>query len=300
MSHKVTQLALFSCDDDFAAVAQEEWFQSGEFGLAAIDYTGEPTTLAQALRCTDAKKWVEAMWTEIRTLQRMGTYELVALPPGRKAIGTRWVFRIKRNPDGSISKYKARLVAKGYAQKKGVDFESTYAPVAMMASIRTLLAIAAAYGLPVRQLDVDSAYLNGFMDAEVYMQQPPGFESKEHPEHVCRLLKALYGLKQAGKTWNAMANAYLLELGFVRSLADPCIYIRSSSDEGIFLVGLYVDDFVYVGNNAACDKFEQEMQARFQVKLLGLCTHVLGIEVRQSPEGIAVHQTGYGSGFKPR
>lgn len=161
-----------------------------------------------------------------------------------------------------------------------------------MSSIRLILSICAAKGLEVRQLDVDSAYLNGKMDTEVYMQQPPGYIDKDHPDKVCLLRKALYGLKQAGRTWNILANDYLLQIGFTRSKADPCIYVRNS-EEGFLIVGLYVDDFIYGGTPAALSRFEKEMQAQFQIKLLGECKYILGMEVKQTKEGIAIHQSGY-------
>lgn len=266
--------------------------QRGEAAYHAADQGPEPITLNQARTSPEADKWEEAMKTEMGMLEKMKTFNLVPLPRGRRAIGTKWVYKRKLNPNGTINKYKARLVAKGFAQRKGVDYEATYASVATMASIRMILATCAAKGLEVRQLDVDSAYLNGEMDTEVFMVQPPGFVDQEHPDYVCKLNKTLYGLKQAGRSWNLLANEYLLELGFKRSSADTCIYVRNT-EEGYIIVGLYVDDFIYGGTNLALDRFESEMQKRFQVKLLGPCKHILGIEVKQTAAGIAIHQTGY-------
>ena len=128
-----------------------------------------------------------AMQQEINSLDKNKTFELVPLPSNRKAIGVKWVYKVKLNPDNTINKYKARLCAKGFTQKQGIDFYDTYAPVAKMASIRLLFAVAAAQNLLVKQLDVDSesAYLHRHMDTEVYMQQPPGFINEKHPTWVC-------------------------------------------------------------------------------------------------------------------
>jgi hypothetical protein len=184
------------------------------------------------------------MYHELDMLCKNSTYKLVPLSAGRKAIGVKWIFKVKLNPDGSINKYKARLVAKGFRQKKGIDYYQTYAPVVKMASIRTILTVATANNLRVDQLDVESAYFNGEMDTEVYMEQLPGFIDKKHPNYVCRLWKALYGLKQAGNRWNVLVNTYLLELGFTRSLSDSCIYTKNHERE-LIIVGLYVNDFIY-------------------------------------------------------
>jgi hypothetical protein len=172
------------------------WSIDSELDLVAKVYT-EPTTLEQARSSKDSSKWNSAMHHELDMLRKNSTYELVPLPAGCKAIGVKWIFKVKLNPDGSINKYKARLVAKGFRQKDGIDYYQTYTPVAKMASIRTILAVAAANNLRVDQLDMESVYLNREMDTEVYIEQPPGFVDKKHPNYVYRLWKALYGLKQA-------------------------------------------------------------------------------------------------------
>jgi hypothetical protein len=225
-------------------------------------------------------------------LKKNDTYELVPLPVGQKSIGVKWVYKIKLNPDNSINKYKTRLVAKGFSQRQEIDFHETYAPVAKMASIHLLLATAAAERLLVEQLDVDSAYLNGEMDTEVYMDQPPGFVDPIKPNHVCHLKKTLYGLKQAGHHWNALANAYLLELGFTRLLSDSCIYSKQIGNASIY-VGLYVDDFIYASTPEINKWFAEAMAKCFSIKALGPVKHILGIRVEQIPQGISLTQSAY-------
>jgi hypothetical protein len=143
-----------------------------------------------------------------------GTWELVKLPPGRKAIGSKWVFKVKRNPDGTVERYKARLVAKGFGQRPGVDFDETFALTTNWAALRAILALAALENLEQESIDISNAYLNGELhDVEVYMQQPDGFAERDST-WVARLLKGLYGLKQG--EWFRRLEEVLVELGFAR------------------------------------------------------------------------------------
>jgi len=122
----------------------------------------------------------------------------VELPPNRKVIGVRWVYKIKLNDVGQRKKFKARLVAKGYAQKQGLDFQETFVPVAKMTSIRVILAVVVHNNWQIHQLDVTAAYLNSVIDTKIFMAQLPGYVNPAHQNMVCRLNKGLYGLKQAG------------------------------------------------------------------------------------------------------
>jgi hypothetical protein len=131
------------------------------------------------------------------------TWELIALPKDKKAIGCKWVYKVKHNADGSVSRYKVRLVAKGYAQTYGIDYEETYSLVAKMTTVRAIIAMAAAAkGWSLHQMDVKNAFLHGDLQEEMYMEQPPGYVDQTHPNLVCRLKKALYGLKQAPRVWS--------------------------------------------------------------------------------------------------
>ncbi len=125
------------------------------------------------------------------------TWELVALPKDKKAIGCKWVYKVKHNADGSVSRYKARLVTKGYAQTYGIDYEETYSPVAKMTTVRAIIAMATAKRWSLHQMNVNNAFLHGDLQEEVYMEQPPGYVDQTHRSLICRLKKALYGLKQA-------------------------------------------------------------------------------------------------------
>ncbi len=140
-------------------------------------------------------KWDNAMDEEMAALDANTTWELVALPEDKKTIGCKWVYKVKHNVDGFMSRYKARLVAKGYAQTYGIDYEETYSRVAKMTTVRAIIAMAAAKGWSLHQMDVKNVFLHGYLHEEMYMEQPPGYVDQTHPNLVCRLKKVLYGLK---------------------------------------------------------------------------------------------------------
>jgi bifunctional DNA-binding transcriptional regulator/antitoxin component of YhaV-PrlF toxin-antitoxin module len=160
----------------------------------------EPQTMDEARRSTDAEKWKVAMDDEIAPLRKNNTYVLVQLPPGKRAIYCRWLFKLKEKPDGSMRRYKARLVAKGYTQRMGIDYKETYAPVVNKDSVRMILAIAAVKDLEIVHFDVKTAFLYGELEEELYMKQPEGYD--DNPDMVCKLIKSLYGLKQSPRMWN--------------------------------------------------------------------------------------------------
>ena len=135
------------------------------------------------------------MDAEFQALQRQHTWSLVPAPPHVNLVGCKWVFKLKLNSDGSISRYKARLVAKGFHQQAGVNFHETFSPMIKPTIVRLVLAIALSCQWELRQLDVSNAFLHGYLKEEVYMHQPPGYIDSAHPDYVCKLHKSLYGLK---------------------------------------------------------------------------------------------------------
>ena len=159
----------------------------------------DPLTLKEALSSHDSIFWKEAVNDEMESLISNKTWKLVDLPPGCKTIGCKWVLRKKLKPDGSIDKYKARLVAKGFKQLEGLEFFDTYYLVTRITSIRLLVAMAAIFDLQIHQMDVKTAFLNGDLNEEIYMDQPECFVEAGQESKVCKLTKSLYGLKQAPK-----------------------------------------------------------------------------------------------------
>ena len=163
--------------------------------------------------------WEAAMVVELNALEQNHTWSIVSLPPNKKAIGCKWVFRIKYKVDGSIERYKARLVAKGYTQQQGLDYTKTFSLVAKMVTVKLFLALIVVHGWVLQQLDVNNAFLNGDLNDEVYMSLPPGLHSKweldSKGELVCKLHKSLHGLKQASRQWFSKFSTTLLQLGFV-------------------------------------------------------------------------------------
>jgi hypothetical protein len=191
--------------------------QDFEYGGLCYLEAKQPASVKEALK---EQCWRDAMVAEMNSIQSNKTWELSALPAGDKAIGLKWVFKVKKDPQGRIIKHKARLVAEGYAQKDWVDFEEVFAPAARIEIVRLLIAIAAQRSWEVHHMDVKSAFLNGDLVEEVYAQQPLGFVVQEGSGKVLKLKKALYGLHQAPRAWNTRLDSELLKLGFVRNALE--------------------------------------------------------------------------------
>ena len=233
------------------------------------------------------------MTEELAAIEENKTWTLTNLPLGRKAIGLKWVFKVKRDEKGAIVRHKARLVVKGYAQKQGVDFDEVYAPVARMEAIRLLLALAAHEAWEVHHMDVKSAFLNGELQEEVYVQQPPGFTDMGNQNKVFKLHKALYGLHQAPRAWNQKLDSNLVALGFQKNTSEHAIYCKGVGTERL-VVGVYVDDLVITGSSAGLiAEFKEEMTQLFEMSDLGLLHYYLGIEVKQIKDGISLCQRAY-------
>ena len=250
----------------------------------------EPTTYDEAARL---ECWRHAMLDEMTAIEANGTWQLVDPPPRVRPIGLKWVYKAKKDAAGNVSKYKARLVAKGYVQQHGIDFDEVFAPVARLESVRLLLAHAAGEGWQVHHMDVKSAFLNGDLLEEVFVQQPPGFVLAGHEHKVLRLVKALYGLRQAPRAWYAKLDAALTALGFRRSGSEYAVYLRGVGAHRL-IVGVYVDDLVITGSSTVdIAQFKEEMKGTFQMSDLGLLHYYLGLEVAQTADGITVCQSAY-------
>ena len=249
----------------------------------------EPFRVEEALLDPD---WVLAMQEELNNFKRNEVWTLVPRPK-QNVVGTKWVFRNKQDEHGVVTRNKARLVAKGYAQVAGLDFEETFAPVARLESIRILLAYAAHHSFRLYQMDVKSAFLNGPIKEEVYVEQPPGFEDERYPDHVCKLSKALYGLKQAPRAWYECLRDFLIANAFKVGKADPTLFTKTC-DGDLFVCQIYVDDIIFGSTNQkSCEEFSRVMTQKFEMSMMGELNYFLGFQVKQLKDGTFISQTKY-------
>ncbi|KAI5328948.1 hypothetical protein L3X38_028345 [Prunus dulcis] len=250
----------------------------------------EPESFEEAAK---DDSWKKAMEAEITMIEKNNTWELVNRPFDKPIIGVKWIYKTKLNLDGSVQKNKARLVAKGYSQKPGIDFNETFAPVARLDTVRTLVAVAAQRNWNMFQLDVKSAFLNGVLNEEVYVDQPSGFVMQGSEDKVYKLKKALYGLKQAPRAWYDEINSYFIKTGFYRSPSEATLYTKMSTS-GILIVTLYVDDIIYTGSSKEMmAAFKDDMMRQYEMTDLGLLHHFLGLGVLQTDSCIFLHQKKY-------
>lgn len=258
--------------------------------------SSDPLTLAQASKRLDWGKWEAAIQEELKSLEAFNTFEVVDLPPGKKPVGCKYVFKTKYKPNGEIEKYKVRLVAQGFLQQEGVDYNEVFAPVVDSTSISLLLAISNQEDWELEQMDVVTAFLHGRLDEEVYMKIPPYMNIKGNTDgKVLRMLGALYGLKQSSNVWNKMFHTFMMKAGFQQLKMDTCIYTRGSGSNRIIL-GIHVDDQAIAGpNKQVISKFKQEMGQHFKMKDLGPLTHILGVEVKRDRQHriLTLSQGGY-------
>ncbi|GJT49950.1 retrovirus-related pol polyprotein from transposon TNT 1-94 [Tanacetum coccineum] len=239
----------------------------------------EPTSYREAVTSSEGQQWREAIKSEIESILQNHTWELVDLPPGCKPLGYKWIFKKKMKADGTVDKYKARLVIQGFRQREGLDYFDTYSPVTRITSIRMIIAIAALRNLEIHQMDVKTAFLNGDLEEEIYMNQPEGFIAPGQEGKVCRLVKSLYGLKQAPKQWHQKFDHTMLESGFKINECDKCVYVKDTS-AGYVILCLYVDDMLIVGSNDKIIRSTKDMlKSKFDMKDMGLADVILGIKI---------------------
>ncbi|GJX41846.1 retrovirus-related pol polyprotein from transposon TNT 1-94 [Tanacetum coccineum] len=219
--------------------------------------------------------------------------ELVPQPKNMKIIGTKWVFRNKLDENGIISQNKARLVAQGYNQQEGIDYDETYASVARLESIRILLAYACALDFKLFQMDVKSAFLNGFINEDVYVAQSLGFIDFKKPNHVYKLKKALYDFKQAPKAWYDRLKAFLIKHEYKMGMVDKTLFTKKKS-LNLIIVQIYVDDIIFGSTcQDMCDEFAKIMHDEFEMSMMGELNFFLGLQIKQMEDGIFFNQSKY-------
>ncbi|GJU24412.1 putative ribonuclease H-like domain-containing protein [Tanacetum coccineum] len=233
------------------------------------------------------------MQEELLQFKLQEVWTLVDLPNGKRAIGTKWVFRNKNDERGIVIKNKARLVAQGYTQEEGIDYDEVFDHVARIKAIRLFLAYASFKDFVVYHMDVKSAFLYGKIEEEVYVCQPPGFKDPDFPDRIYKVEKALYRPHQAPRAWYETLSTYLLDNGFQRWKIDKTLFIRRDKGD-ILLFQVYVDDIIFGSTKKSlCTEFEKMMHKKFQMSSMSELTFFLGLQVKQKEDGIFISQDKY-------
>jgi transposase InsO family protein len=253
----------------------------------------EPRSLAEAKRRPDWPLWEKAVEEELATLKAAGTWRMEEPPAGANIIGSKWVFKAKKDAAGNIARYKARLVAQGFSQVGGVDYDDTYAPVAKLASSRAIIAMANRLRLELHQVDIKGAYLNGVLGANevLYMQHPPGYKAVDAGTRVLRLVKTLYGLKQSGRRWYQKLTSIFTSLGFSQCQVDQAVFYKMNAAARVTtVVAVHVDDCTIAASTPELvADLKDGLRKHVEVTDLGQLHWMLGIEVRRDREANTIH-----------
>jgi transposase InsO family protein len=300
----------FSVEEKVDSTALVHWALAtaeDSLGIDAGDRE-DPKSLRAALHGPDADLWSAAMDEELQMLHKNETWSIVPRPPGINIVGSKWVFRVKRHPDGTIDKYKARLVAQGFSQAPGVDFDATFAPTISRISLRVFLLIASHHQMLVHQMDAKSAFLQGTLDRDIYVSQPPGKEKQgtTKASHVCKLNKALYGLRQSPLVWNMLLTSKLQHSGFKQLKNEPCLFIKHMGktpgngdalhEKELILLAVYVDDITIAAKTMHGIRHAKAvLKSHFEMTDLGPVQTVLGLTITrdESSGGYKVNQDHY-------
>ncbi|SMY29126.1 unnamed protein product [Zymoseptoria tritici ST99CH_1A5] len=249
----------------------------------------EPRNRREALRLPDAKLWEESMKSEYNSLLENDTWEIVPRPTDRKVLGSRWVFKRKLGPKGTVAKRKSRFVVKGYSQVYGLDFDETYASTVKAPSYRLLFAAQAKYGWKCHQMDIVTAFLNGDVEHDIYIELPEGFPA---PDGMCaKLNRSLYGLKQSSRLWYLRLRVFLESIGWKACNNDQSVFMHP---DGMYMT-VYVDDLLIFGpDESKIAAVKAQLSQEFKMTDLGRCAYYLGIHVQQRTNGdVHLHQSNY-------
>lgn len=220
-------------------------------------------------------QWTEAMTEEFESLVKNNTWNLVDLPPGRRAISSKWTYKVTPTARPTYNRLKACLVARGLEQRHDIDYNDTFAPVVRWSILRTIIALAIALDWPIKHLDVVTAFLNGFLKEDIYMQQPRGYEVARKEDLVCKLRRRIYGLKQSSEEWYHKIDSHLCAIGWCQSNADPNLCYLSE-DTTITMLLLYVDDlFLVVNITPKINKIKRLLQTKYEMKDLDPITRAI-------------------------
>ena len=255
----------------------------------------EPSTYRAAVSGSEANKWLLAISEEVQSLEVNKTWQVVDKTRDMNIIGSRWIFKKKKDVNGQVQKYKARLVAKGYDQEYGIDFCETFAPVLKYKTLRVILALSVIFGYQLAQLDVKTAFLNASINEDLYMEVPDGIDA-DRSSKVLKLLKALYGTKQAPRAWNSNINQLLVSMKFYRCSKDTCIYIRKSTTGRNIIIGIFVDDMIIAYDDRDSKEWytiKQLLKSKYQISDLGALHHILGMKITRDTHNLYISQHTY-------
>ncbi|CAI7815541.1 unnamed protein product [Closterium sp. NIES-53] len=258
--------------------------------FSRVEIPGEPATLKEALKSSNAEEWKKVMESELKSIEENGMFEFVELPEGHKSTTSKWLFKIKSDADGKIKRFKSWHVAKGYQHKEKVEL---FAPVVKHSTLRTLLAEAAIKGWLVKQMDITTAFLNGVLEEEIFIAQPEGFD--DGSGRVWKLKKALYGLKQAPRQWYLKLREVLEEIGFTPSMSDHSLFMLGEGEQRSFMV-VYVDDILIFSPSFDLVKGVMlKLQDNFKCKALGDVNFYLRLHIERDVEkrSMRMHQRKY-------
>ncbi|GJR14086.1 zinc finger, CCHC-type containing protein [Tanacetum coccineum] len=246
------------------------------------------------MKSQDVAFWKEVINDEMDSIMGNNNWVLADLPPSCKPLGCKWIFKRKLKVDGTIKKFKARLVIQGFKRKSGIDYFDTYALVTRIRCIRPLIAMALIHNLIIHHMDVKTAFLNGDLDEEVYMNQPQGFIMLGNENKVCKLIKYLYGLKQEHKQWHQKFDEVVLSNGYLLNQADKCVYSKFDKTGKGVIICLYVDDMLIFGTDQVqLDLTKEFLSSRFSMKDMGEADVILGIRINHKSNRIAISQSHY-------
>ncbi|GLJ08830.1 hypothetical protein SUGI_0096780 [Cryptomeria japonica] len=249
----------------------------------------EPRIVKEAFNSEDR---INAMTEEIDQIKKNDTWTLVPRPKDKNVISIKWIFINKLNEKGEVIQNKERLVCKGYAQEEGIDYGETFAPVARLEGVRTLLAYATFKNFKIYQMDVKSTFLNGILEEEVFIEQPEEFVEEENNDQVCKLNKAVYGLKQAPRAWYERLHSYLIKIGFIRTSENINMYMKND-EYGILISTIFVDDIIFCGNDSLYKNFGNEMSKEFEMSLISEIKYFIGLQILQMKDEIFITQSKY-------
>ena len=250
----------------------------------------EPSTYEEAMKTEHFAEWQEAMDIEYESLMKNKVWVLCEMPPGRKLVDCRWVFKVKQNTDGSIERFKARLVARGFSQVYGIDYEETFFPAVKSDSIRLLLSHAVNRGMFLKQFDIKTAFLYGILEEEIFMKQPPGYV-KDFGK-VCKLERSLYGLKQSPRCFNKKFQEVLDKFEMKVCKSDSCVYVKNVHEKKLILA-IYVDDGLLLYNDEQlANDLLQHLYSNFEMTECKI-DKFLGFQIKQKDGSLFLHQTQY-------